>query len=270
MKQFIQRFRLEHAVLFSIVMALLFIILNRALNRLLFAHSVAEDNYYQSLLQQMITFLLAVFLTAVSGMFRSFCQPKTNFSGSLKVGGFQVALCIFSISGAFFTNNGNKLLPFTEILAFIAFVLLVGAAEELIFRGIVENALLERYGNSYKGIVFAVVLSGIIFGLIHLFNITAGLPVLSVAVQAATAAASGILLSAVYARTRNIFALIFLHGLIDFAGLSESGLWGIGTTESAIASFDLIKLIGVFVYLLPAFYLLRPKKFEDSIKEKNV
>ena len=92
-------------------------------------------------------------------------------------------------------------------------VIWIGAAmgEELLMRGFLLNSLFRLFGESKKGLTWAVVLHAIIFGMLH---ISQGIPgIISTAVVA-------IILGCVYLyNSRNLFPLIIAHGLINSIGL---------------------------------------------------
>lgn len=105
-----------------------------------------------------------------------------------------------------------------------AFVLLVGTllgafvsafAQELIFR-----AVIYRISEEWLGTWWAVILSAILFGLIHLSSAGATIfSVLAITIQA------GILLAAAYALTHRLWLALGLHTMWDFA---NDGIFGVG------------------------------------------
>ena len=101
-------------------------------------------------------------------------------------------------------------------LAFITYLILViwiGAAvgEELLMRGFLLNSLINLFGEGKKGIVMAVGLHAVIFGMLH---ISQGIPgIIGTAMVA-------VMLASVYLyNSRNLFPLILAHGLINSIGL---------------------------------------------------
>ena len=94
--------------------------------------------------------------------------------------------------------------------------LLIGICEEFLCRGWLLNEFLERYGNSKKGIWYSIVISGLIFGLMHIGNIfSAGQDVPSTITQVISA--TGIVFGLIYYKTKNIWSVVILHGLWDFS-----------------------------------------------------
>ena len=110
-------------------------------------------------------------------------------------------------------------------------------------------------------------LSGLIFGLMHLMNL-AFLPAPAVIAQVVSATFAGVLLAAIYFRSANIWATVFLHALYDMAGSLGSLL----QTGSAAASapvdagmaqalaVSMPMVLGVLIGCI-ALFLLRKSKF---------
>lgn len=98
----------------------------------------------------------------------------------------------------------------------------IGIVEEFSFRGLMFGGLLQKFGNTKKGIVLAAVISGMIFGFAHVMDSVIGGEVID-AGTAATAilktfqcAIFGIILAFIYYKTRNIYVVALLHALDDF------------------------------------------------------
>ena len=104
-----------------------------------------------------------------------------------------------------------------RIVAFAAFTLMVGFAEEILLRGVSLRAMLPR------GVMRAVVLSSLFFGLGHLFNIVQGRDPQSAIVQAIYATLIGIGFAGTRLYSGTIIPAILLHALIDFADQATRG-----------------------------------------------
>lgn len=193
-------------------------------------------------------------------------EKGAGFVKGFYIGGFLVAYCCFSFVAQFYVQFMDKercRQPLAAILIFIVTMFLVGWTEEAIFRGIVLNLLLDRFSKTKGGILAAIILDGVIFGFMHMANLFSGASPESACVQALTAAMLGILLAAVYARTRNIWIVILAHSLIDFASLLSSGIYGKGDLISGINDISVINLVSIPVLLIPAIILLRRSKLEE-------
>lgn len=93
-----------------------------------------------------------------------------------------------------------------EFIMFLIYVFLIGFTEEVLFRGLVQNAFFRLFKeDSYIHLVMAVVMSGIIFGLVHLANaFRAGGDFTAALTQCVSAVFMGVYLCAVYFRTGGI------------------------------------------------------------------
>ena len=65
----------------------------------------------------------------------------------------------------------------------------------------------------------------------------------------------GIYLSLIYARARNVLAMIFLHSFYDFTSLMVSGLYGIGSMQESVESMSETSLWTLLIYVGPIVYL---------------
>jgi uncharacterized protein len=170
---------------------------------------------------------------------------------------FSATIGLIALFGAYHVLGTN---PWTAVLRMLAISITSGVTEELLFRGLVFRILEESLGS-----VLALVISGLIFGLLHMLNPNASLTAgLAIALEA------GVLLGAVYMLTRRLWLAIGLHfawnfaqgGLfgvpvsgMDFPGLLSSTLtgpdWLSGGAFGAEASiFAVLVCVGVSVYVL--------------------
>lgn len=140
----------------------------------------------------------------------------------------------------------------------------VGFREESLFRGIVATGIGMKYGKTRGGIWFSVFMSGLIFGLLHVINLLAGMDPSSVIVQVTGAVGIGMFLTAVYYRGANIWGLMLLHALTNLPGLfavlfTKTEMTGI----DALNSMNVFSLIIVAVQVALTAFLLRGSKIQE-------
>jgi hypothetical protein len=114
--------------------------------------------------------------------------------------------------GLGFLRYGPEAPPLLEMLSgLLAGYLLVALVEEMLFRGVIQNLLAERWQKPYVGLVFAAV----IFGLAHLNNATSGFsePNWAYAIMASLA---GLSYGWVWMRTDKVTASAITHALVNF------------------------------------------------------
>ena len=130
--------------------------------------------------------------------------------------------------------------PFESIL-YILSMLCVGFLEELIFRGLLFNAMLKNGKN------FAIIVSSVTFGVGHIINLIngSGAELLPNLLQVVYAIAVGFMFVMIYYRTKSLIPCIIAHGVFNAlsAFANETGL----TSKEQIISCVLITLIsGVY------------------------
>ncbi len=135
-------------------------------------------------------------------------------------------------------------------------------SEELMFRGVLFSALRTKLRP-----IWAIAITTVLFGLVHLLNFSVFGTLAGV--QAVAAAMSGLLFVAIRIRTGSLFPAMVFHGLWDFslatiaerglalaktAGTTASGLSGAGDISLAMMLVPLALLLPNFLY---ALFLLR-------------
>ena len=149
----------------------------------------------------------------------------------------------------------NDALPWTQILIFLAFIFLVGLLEETVFRGIIEETLIRRFRPTALGRLQAAYLTGFLFGIAHVINMSWAADPMAVVFQIVQNVVIGIYLSLIYVRARNVLAMIFLHAFYDFTSLMVSGIYGVGSMQQGVEAMDSTSLWVMLIYLGPIVYL---------------
>ena len=139
-------------------------------------------------------------------------------------------------------------------IAVIFFVLVntffVGLSEELMFRGILLQALRHR-----MAIWPAILVTSLLFGAIHSLNVFATGHLLTAVVQSGAALLSGLLFIAIRLRTGSLWPAIIIHGLWDF-GIFTMGAAGGAPAGPATAPTSFQMLAPVLLVLPTALYAL--------------
>ncbi len=124
-----------------------------------------------------------------------------------------------------------------ETILYILSMLCVGFLEELIFRGLLFDAMLKNGKNS------AIIVSSVTFGVGHIINLIngSGVELLPNLLQVVYAIAVGFMFMMIYYRTKSLLPCIITHGVFNAlsAFANETGL----TSKEQIISCILITLI---------------------------
>lgn len=104
----------------------------------------------------------------------------------------------------------------------IFFLVSVGFVEETLCRGLVGNVFLRKWGRTKRGIYFVAVLSGALFGLVHVGNyFTSDYTALASAQQIVVSFFFGVFFFALYLRTNSLVPGIALHAVVDLPAQLE-------------------------------------------------
>lgn len=246
-------------VLFTILMLAIFLVVTEVI---IYGYGAdfmldAVSNYPQgklvigeAILASMVLIVMLLFKNAYV-----FTQKKEPLKVGLFYGRFYIIGIVF-----FSVMFGVGLIGSISIKSlFNVFVgaMLVGVCEEFLCRGWLLNEFLERYGDTKKGIWYSIIVSGIIFGLIHLGNFFAGQDLVSTITQTLNASAVGIVLGLIYYKTKNIWSVIILHGLWDFS-LFLGDLMPVTESTEIFNSFSVVGMIFSVLMILSQLLIVVP------------
>ncbi len=270
MKKRIQKWNAAVIIILALLIAALFLLI-MDLTKFLVRSVVTMPGYGVTLVSELVDVAYVMVVLVVLGYHKILQEKGEGFLRGFYIGGFMTAYCIYEVFGQFYLQRMAKAeaQPFFYILMFIAAVFLIGVNEEIVFRGIILNLFLDKFGNSKKGILTSTILSGVIFGAVHLTNIFSGVSVGSATIQAVEAALLGILFAQIYLRSGNIWITVIFHALTDFASMLPSGIYGAGNAVDTINKLSAINFIAIPVFLIPVLVLFRKNKLEELVQKRN-
>ena len=188
---------------------------------------------------------------------------------------FRAALPVFLVYGfvaamqlgTMLTNPDTQWKSGLEIFLGILILLGVGFREEILYRGVITNAIARKYGSSTKGLWITALSAGAMFGAMHLSNMFYGVSFAGALTQAISTIASGVLYCAIYLRGGSIWVVALLHSLKDTPGFLKI-LFTNSADELSASAGDMISsyrpnltiVIFFVVELLLAAYLMRKSK----------
>ena len=120
------------------------------------------DDYLLGCVQEAVGLGWAVFLLKKTGKTKLLRQRGCGFFSGMLVGMYPLALIVYSLyTKMLFGRPDGPMLPAWRIVSFLVNMTLVGVAEEVLFRGVIGQTLLEHFGTSRAGIWKACLLSGL-------------------------------------------------------------------------------------------------------------
>lgn len=227
---------------------------------------------FAAIVMEVVTSIVMIILLWRTKKLDLLKKKGKGFFKSLPIAGYQLTFVLMSAISivGHVISDGAKFQTPINIFLFVVSMLLVGLAEELCCRAIVAQSLLEKFGTSKKGVWTAAITSGVLFGTLHLTNLTTG-ELVPVLIQTISACLSGILFAAVYFRSGNIWVPIFVHGIYDIGTSASSGILAGGnlatmlTNDGSLNTVALLLVLaaGTIPPLLVSLFLLRNKKIGE-------
>jgi len=135
----------------------------------------------------------------------------------------------------------------------VLFILTAAFLEEVAFRGLILHALFRVWGSTYGGLIKSILVSSLLFCMIHLLDYLSGRPFLEVLLQSLQAFFLGIWLGALVLRGKSIYPAALFHAILNLAAYLTFASKGI---QPAPASWVLLSLI-MLPLALSGIYLLR-------------
>ena len=119
-----------------------------------------------------------------------------------------------------YVSEGTAVSPdwFPTMCKLAVYCLFIGIFEECVFRGLVLQSMLGLLGGTHRGVVRAVLLTSLLFGVAHveLGNFTDALSVVQAILKIVQTGLYSILLCAIVLRTRRLGGVSAFHGFDDF------------------------------------------------------
>uniref|UniRef100_UPI004049B045 lysostaphin resistance A-like protein n=1 Tax=Flavobacterium sp. TaxID=239 RepID=UPI004049B045 len=174
-------------------------------------------------------------------------------------------LMIIAILGL---SNQNLILiePLNLILLLFG-CLMVGFAEEYLFRGLLQSLFLKRYGLRKNGIFMSIFTTAVFFGAFHLINLVKNDHVGQVLVQVVFAMFIGFFFGVLVLKTNKLIPIAITHGLINFF-FSIAFLPGLKTVEEDVVGVGIIvPIILTLPLFIVALFIYKKLDKNDIIKK---
>ena len=129
---------------------------------------------------------------------------------------------LFLIGMASFIAKDLSAIDISNLLLLLLACLMVGFAEEFMFRGFLQPLFIRRYILKKNGLFLGIIFPAGFFGASHLLNLTVNDNILQVMVQAIYAVLIGFFFGVLLLKTNKLLPIAITHGLINFFFLFNS------------------------------------------------
>lgn len=161
-----------------------------------------------------------LFVMKKAGILDSQDFTATRIAPGLYAGLVGIIFSLFMFSVNFFGNMRYIRFPDISYLCaciFIAFT--TGLFEEVLVRGYAYNNFKKHFGNSVAGVKKSIVWSSVLFGVMHIVNLSGYdlASILTTVSQIISAVIIGIFFALIYVKVKSMWAVIVIHALMDGA-----------------------------------------------------
>jgi membrane protease YdiL (CAAX protease family) len=147
------------------------------------------------------------------------------------------------------------LIRLPEARAILGRQLIVGFVEETLFRGVLLYALVRAWGTSRRGLFAAVLTPALLFGVLHLLQLTTGQELAATLAVILNGLVGGFWLGALVRRWGSLWPGVILHALSNM--VAQVGALALPNVMSPASATLLATLLEMPLVLLAAWWLLR-------------
>ena len=208
--------------------------------------------YNTMLISEIVIVLFAIIVISVRKLWPQIRSKKENFITGIKRGMpiLVIAIIMLIVNGGELLIDGNLNIP--NFISLVLVSIAIGVAEEFIFRGWLQNEVMDRFGEGKKGALITILMSGLLFGLFHLVNALSGQDLFTSFMQVIQTSAIGILFCSVYYASRNIWSLVFLHSFYDFSVL----LGEVNSYKDCANNTDVAMIVNIITLIISVLFAI--------------
>lgn len=189
-----------------------------------------DEMYLVAFLRIILTAAMCMFVYLISGE-RSFEKCHTTTGYVYKVGFISVVLnvLLLILSLVPIVSGVQKLADgwYYRIFVALCLALFVGLFEELMFRVIINDAMLYAFRNSKHIFVWIAVVSSFVFGVVHVIGVNifaSSSSFTDAALKTISTGLAGFCWLMLYWKTRNFWGIALLHATDDLVGFVPRAL----------------------------------------------
>lgn len=215
-------------------------------------NAVFYGKYNTMLISEIVIVLFAIIIISVRKLWPQIRSKKENFIVGIKRGMpiLVIAIIMLIVNGGELLIDGNLSIP--NFISLVLVSIAIGIAEEFIFRGWLQNEVMDRFGEGKKGALITILISGLLFGLFHLVNALSGQDLFTSFMQVIQTSAIGILFCSVYYASRNIWSLVFLHSFYDFSVL----LGEVNSYKDCANNTDVAMIVNIITLIISVLFAI--------------
>lgn len=259
----------QHMYIFSFIVTLIAIGLLYVCNFWIFKSDNKLDYDLNRILAYLVPVIFVFVVCLFSGNINKIEFHKEGIGTGILLGWPFIIVGVIELVSSYLSFDKSSIsFPSIEKIIFFTLVMvLIGIFEEVLCRGVILNNMLSKWRYTKTGIIKAVILSSLVFGVGHLVNlfIYPNL-IIRTLVQVMRASLHGFLFASIYLRCKNIWSVVILHGLYDWLVMAKDIYHPVTVTATPVdisVVSGLINIMYSIPFALVGLFLLRKVLVKD-------
>ncbi len=267
-------------MIFSIIVAVIFILFfGFGFPTILFLDfvpnyifNISGGNYLLSAVNNFIAFVVILLFLKAINLYKNISWNIKGIPKALMLG---FLFIIFTVVQFYliYLNTPDKLfiINWTGLACSVIYCFSIGMWEELLCRGLILTNMIKKWGYNSKGIFKSIIFSAAIFGVAHIItgiggNMTASL------IQVCYATIMGILLGAIYVKTKSLDGAIILHVILNLSAYLMAFILPNSYGIDGVSFIAILFIFGIFWILMSYFITINihKKDCEELINEEII
>lgn len=227
-------------------------------------------NFWLNNIIQLACGFIAVVMLMLRWRIHLFGKPKSLW---VLIPCLVVAIDNFQFWSYFSGNMQFVRTDLTDVMLFACYCLFTGLFEECVFRGLVFSLLASRFSQDKRGLVKTFVVSSVVFGLAHLFNLFVGANVGATLLQVGYTTLTGGLFAFALIKSKNVLIAGGVHAVYNFCGLVLESVenYGLGTgVVFDVGTTVTMAIVAVTATVFVLVSLLKYTEAERSVLYKRM
>lgn len=205
---------LYQKILVLFLIALMFLIAFIDFN---FFENAIDETIVTNFMLRFIGGLILMYMLIVFGYSWMFKFKHVGKSFLIMIPAFIISINNFPVI-AFLNGRATLSDPMYRVFLFFIECLSTGFFEEIIFRGVLLVFLLKALSHLKNGVLLSIILSSLIFGFIHIFNLFSGASFGDTILQIGYSFLVGMMWAVMFLKTKNLWLTMLLHATFNFFG----------------------------------------------------
>ncbi len=236
-------------------------------------NGILYGKYNTLFISELVLLIFSLIILLLRKKINILIKHRMGFLKSIKKGMPLIIISLLILLSNIYDLSSQNI-DILNLVSLIFLAITIGLAEEFLFRGWLQNEIVDSYKDNRRQIIMSIIISGVLFGLVHLINAFSGQDIFTTIMQVIQTSAIGILLGSIYYISKNIWSVVALHSIYDFVIL----LGEVNSYKDCVNNPNISVAMNIFtiiiticysvIYLIGAYFILQKSNVYKITKEE--